>query len=114
MTSQAANYAIAKAKAELKQWRELQSPFDVGVTGHDIVALLTTLANVADAREYPGARTYRLYHTAYRLFEDKMSDDAREHLYEILVDIVEHLPSPATRRMGARWPFWFTRENEDR
>jgi len=114
LSRQSVGYAVGRVKAELKQWRELQRPLDQGVSGNDIVELLTTLANVADSREYPRARTYRLYHTSYRLFEDKMSEEAREHLYEILVDIVEHLPSPATRRMGARRPFWFTIEEDDR
>lgn len=94
------------ANRELTELRRLESPLQKGVTGWDIEAALTTLAQVADVRDYPQAKTYRDYWNSYRLFDDHMSKEGRTWLYSILADMIEHLPSHATRRLGALRPFW--------
>lgn len=99
-------FRVRCANRELTELRRLESPLQKGVTGWDIEAALTTLAQVADVRDYPQAKTYRDYWNSYRLFDDHMSKEGRTWLYSILADMIEHLPSHATRRLGALRPFW--------
>jgi len=99
-------YRVRAAQRQLEEWRELQRPLDEGVTGEDIAGILTTLAQVADSRDPPRSKTYRLYWTSGRLFDEKFTKSARWWLYYILVDVIEHLASPATRRTRATRPFW--------
>ena len=103
-------FRIRCACRELTELRRLESPLRTGVTGWDIEAALTTLAQVTGVRDYPQAEAYRDYWNSYKIFEEHMAEDGRTRLYGILVDMIEHLPSKATRRLGARRPFWIADE----
>jgi hypothetical protein len=98
---------LQKANWQLDELRRMERPLLTEVSGQDLQEALITLAQVADVRDPPRERTYRLYWISEKIFEDKFSSESREWLYQILIDMIEHLPSPMTRRLGATRPLNF-------
>lgn len=89
------------AVVELENLKMLEAPLLGETDGKDIENLLVTLSEAArsDTDQIDGARYY---------FNDCVDSGQRARIYEILLRIVESLPSKAARRPAARWPFWIT------
>lgn len=92
---QTARIEIEIAQRHLQNLRELEDPFVHGVRGEHICGLLTTLARITGASSNGAAQ----YLETGRLWNSCLSDEAKQWLYLILVDIVEHLPSRKAREM---------------
>lgn len=98
-------YIRKSAVRELADLKTLEAPLVSQATGFDIEGLLITISEVA------GADTDRIDGARY-VFGGCVGVENMGRVYELLLRIVETLPSKWARRPNARRPFWHREENE--
>lgn len=92
------DYIKKSAIKELQNLMDLEDPILNGATGQDIEGLLVTIAEAA------GANADSI-HCARYVFEGCVKSEDMSRVYEVILRIVESLPSRTARRMNARRPF---------
>ena len=90
-----AKVEITIAEKQLHNLKELEKPFLTGIKGKHISGLLTTLARCTGASQKGAIQHFE----SSALWDKMLSKDAKQWLYLILVDIVEHLPSKNNREI---------------
>ena len=98
-------YIRRSAVRELADLKALEAPIVGHATGDDIEGLLITISEVA------GAETDRVDGARY-VFSACVGAKDMGRVYEMLLRIVETLPSKWARRQNAHLPFWRREEND--
>jgi hypothetical protein len=81
---------------ELQNMRDLERPLLEGASELDLEGLLTTIAEVVGVP----------YREVQPMFAGSIEKKTRTRLYEVLIKIVERIPSKSARRAWAERPFW--------
>jgi len=92
------DYIKRSAIKELQNLKDLEAPILNGATGQDIEGLLVSISEAA------GAKTDSICYARYT-FEGCVKHEDMGRVYEVILRIVESLPSHAARRMNALRPF---------